>query len=181
MSRQNWLSTGLVCAVLIALAPVYGADPLSAGQKGLYEGITNNIIRAAEKMPEANYSFKPTPEVRTFGQLVGHLADYQYVFCSGAAGEKPPVSGIEDNKTSKADLVQALKDGYVYCDRIYSKMTDAKLAEMASAEGRPRAVLTILTVNIAHNDEHYGNMVTYLRIKGIVPPSSERRPSAPPK
>jgi len=99
------------------LAPAYGADPLSAGQKGLYEGVTNNIIRAAEKMPESNYSFKPSPDVRSFGQLVGHLADYQYIFCSGAAGEKPPVTGIEDSKTSKADLVQALKDGYAYLIR----------------------------------------------------------------
>jgi len=182
MRHQNYLFTSVVCAVLlVAVAPAYGADPLSAGQKGLYEGVTNNIIRAAEKMPESNYSFKPSPDVRSFGQLVGHLADYQYIFCSGAAGEKPPVTGIEDSKTSKADLVQALKDGYAYCDKIYSGMTDSKLAENASVEGRPRAVLTALTVTIAHNNEHYGNMVTYLRIKGIVPPSSERRPPSPTK
>lgn len=181
MIHRPYLFTGLMCAVLFAFTPAFGADPLSAGQKGLYEGITNNIIRAAEKMPEANYSFKPTPEVRSFGQLVGHLADYQYIFCSGAAGEKPPVTGIEDSKTSKADLVQALKDGYAYCDKIYSGMTDSKLAENAAVEGRPRAILTILTLTIAHNDEHYGNMVTYLRMKGIVPPSSERRPPAPTK
>jgi uncharacterized damage-inducible protein DinB len=181
MSHQTYLSRALFCAVLSALAPAYGADPLSAGQKALYEGITNNIIRAAEKMPEENYSFKPTPDIRSFGQLVGHLAEFQYVFCSGAAGEKPPVTGIENSKTSKADLVQALKDGYAYCDKIYTGMTDSKLAENATVEGRPRAVLTILSLNIAHNDEHYGNMVTYLRIKGIVPPSSERRPPAPTK
>jgi len=119
--------------------------------------------------------------VRSFGQLVGHLADFQYVFCSGAAGEKPPVSGIESSKSSKAELVQALKDGYAYCDKIYSGMTDSKLADMAAIEGRPTIVLNILTINIAHNNEHYGNMVTYLRMKGIVPPSSEARPSTPTK
>jgi uncharacterized damage-inducible protein DinB len=181
MSHQNYFSTGLLCAALVALAPAFGADPLSAGQKGLYDGVTNNIIRAAEKMPEANYSFKPAPDVRTFGQLVGHLADYQYAFCAPAAGEKPPVSGIEDSKTSKADLVQALKEGYAYCDKIYAGMSDSKLSENAAVEGRPRAILSILTLTIAHNNEHYGNMVTYLRIKGIVPPSSERRPPAPTK
>src|ERR1700676_4614356 len=148
MSHQTYFPAGLACAALAALAPAYGADPLSAGQKGLYEGVTNNIIRAAEKMPESNYSFKPTPEVRSFGQLVGHLADYQYAFCSGAAGEKPPVSGIEDSKTSKADLVQALKDGYAYCDKIYSGMTDSKLAENAAVEGRLRVILSILTLTI---------------------------------
>ena len=77
MSHQTYLSTGLICGVLVAFAPAYAADPLSAGQKMLYERLTNNVIRAAEKMPEANYSFKPTPEVRSFGQLVGHLAVYQ--------------------------------------------------------------------------------------------------------
>lgn len=169
--------TGVIAAGFL-LAPAYGADPLTAAQKGFYEGVTNTIIRAAEKMPEANYSFRPTPEVRTFGQLVGHLADFQYVFCANAAGEKPPVTGIEESKTSKADLVQALKDGYGYCEKIYGEMTDAKLAQTVMVEGRPRMVLSAVTLNIAHNDEHYGNMVTYMRIKGIVPPSSERRPSA---
>ncbi|HEX4594286.1 MAG TPA: DinB family protein [Bryobacteraceae bacterium] len=181
MNHRNYMTAGLALTVFVALVPAYAADPLSAGQKGLYEGVTNNIIRAAEKMPEANYSFKPSPDVRSFGQLVGHLADYQYAFCSPAAGEKPPVSGIEDSKTSKADLVQALKDGYAYCDKIYSGMTDSKLSENASVEGRSRLVLSVLTLTIAHNNEHYGNMVTYLRIKGIVPPSSERRPPAPTK
>jgi uncharacterized damage-inducible protein DinB len=181
MSHRTSLLLGTLFVVSALLSPAFGADPLSAGQKAIYEAITNNVIRAAEKMPEENYSFKPSPDVRSFGQLVGHLADFQYVFCSGAANEKPPVTGIEDNKTKKADLVQALKDGFAYCDKIYSSMTDAKLAEMVTAEGRPRAVLTVLTVNIAHNDEHYGNMVTYMRMKGLVPPSSERRPPAPTK
>jgi hypothetical protein len=81
-----------MCAVLAALAPAYGADPLSAGQKGLYEGVTNNIIRAAEKMPESNYSFKPSPDVRSFGQLVGHLAELCVVE-PGEVGAKDDVVG----------------------------------------------------------------------------------------
>ncbi len=177
MSHRYYWSIALICAVVAALTPAYAAEPLSAAEKTLYVGVTNNIIRAAEKMPESNYSFKPSPDVRSFGQLVGHLADYQYIFCAGAAGEKPPVTGIEDSKTSKADLVQALKDGYAYCEKIYSGMTDAKLGETITVEGRSRVVLGGLTLTIAHNNEHYGNMVTYLRIKGIVPPSSERRPT----
>lgn len=176
MTFQMRLIFGVIAMVSL-MAAAYGADPLSTTQKQLNAGITNNIIRAAEKMPEENYSFRPTPEVRSFGQLVGHLADYQYVFCGAAAGEKPPVSGIEDSKTSKADLVKALKDGAAYCDKIFGEMTDAKLAQTVTVEGRPRLALASLTLNIAHNDEHYGNMVTYMRIKGIVPPTSERRPT----
>jgi uncharacterized damage-inducible protein DinB len=169
------LSLGVVGAVFVLLPMAYGADPLVAGQKALYEGTKNNLTRSAEKMPEQDYSFKPTPEVRSFGELVGHLADYQYVFCSAAAGEKPPVSGIEETKHSKAELIQALKEGFAYCDKVYAGITDAKLADMVKLEGRSMAVLTALTVNTSHNNEHYGNMVTYLRMKGLVPPSSERR------
>ena len=164
-----------ICAVFVSLPMSYGADPLVAGQKALYEGTKNNLMRSAEKMPEQYYSFKPTPDVRSFGELVGHLADYQYVFCSAAAGEKPPVSGIEEAKHSKAHLIQALKEGFAYCDKVYSGITDAKLADMVKLEGRSMAVLTAFTVNTSHNNEHYGNMVTYLRMKGLVPPSSERR------
>jgi len=169
------LKTNLVCGLLLSLLPAYAADPLVAGQKALYEGSKNNLTRSAEKMPEQFYSFKPTPDVRTFGQLIGHLADFQYVFCAAAAGEKPPVNGIEDSKTSKADLIQALKDGFAYCDKVYAGINDAKLANMVAVEGRTMAVLTALTLNTSHNNEHYGNIVTYLRIKGLVPPSSERR------
>jgi uncharacterized damage-inducible protein DinB len=169
------LSLGVVCVVFVSLPMSYGADPLLAGQKALFEGTKNNLIRSAEKMPEQDYSFKPTPEVRSFGELVGHLADYQYVFCSAAAAEKPPVSGIEETKHSKAELIQALKEGFAYCDKVYAGITDAKLADMVRLEGRSMAVLTALTVNTSHNNEHYGNIVTYLRMKGLVPPSSERR------
>ena len=175
MSEHMKLAMGVVCAIFVSLPVSYGADPLVAGQKALFEGTKNNLIRSAEKMPEQDYSFKPTPEVRSFGELVGHLADYQYVFCSAAAGEKTPVSGIEETKHSKADLIQALKEGFAYCDKVYAGITDAKLAAMVKLEGRTMAVLTALTVNTSHNNEHYGNIVTYLRMKGLVPPSSERR------
>jgi uncharacterized damage-inducible protein DinB len=124
-------------------------------------------------MPEANYSFKPTDSVRSFGQLVGHVADAQYLFCSMALGEKNPAPGIEKGKTSKADLVQALKDGFAYCDKAYDGMTDAHAADPVKLFGRDSTKLTVLSVNSAHTDEHYGNIVTYMRIKNLVPPSSE--------
>ena len=151
------------------------SDPLSAGNKGIYNMVKNNLVKAAEKMPEENYSFKPTPEVRSFGQIVGHVADAQYLFCSVVLGEKNPAPGIEKSKTTKADLVKALNDGFAYCDKAYNAMTDAQAAEMVKFFGQDRAKLTVLSFNSAHNDEHYGNLVTYMRIKGLVPPSSEQR------
>jgi uncharacterized damage-inducible protein DinB len=151
------------------------SDPISSGTKDIYNLAKNNIIKSAEKMPEENYSFKPTPEVRSYGQILGHIADAQYLFCSAAMGETNPAPGIEKSKTSKADLVKALNDAFAYCDKTYNGMTDAHAGDMVKFFGRDRAKLTVLVFNNSHDFEHYGNLVTYLRIKGLVPPSSEPR------
>lgn len=162
-------------ALALLALPLAAQSPLSTGQKGIYTMIKNNVVKAAQKMPEANYSFRPTPDIRTFGQLVAHVADAQYLFCSAALGEKNPSPGVEkgiEGKT-KADLVQALQDAFGYCDKVYDGMTDARAAETVKFFGREQAKLTVLSFNNAHNDEHYGNIVTYMRLKGLVPPSSE--------
>jgi uncharacterized damage-inducible protein DinB len=159
-------------------APV--ANPITASEKGLYSFISSGVVRAAEKMPESNYDFKPTPEVRSFGQLVGHVADANYSFCSQALGVDDPVKGIEKAKTTKADLVSALKGAVAYCNQAFDSMTDTKGSEMTKFARFDLARLTLLSLNTAHTDEHYGNMVTYLRMKGIVPPTSENQ-SAPAK
>ena len=106
-------------------------NPLSSAIKAEYGIAKNTIVRAADKMPEENYGFKPTEDIRSFGQLVGHVADAQYGFCSGAVGEKSPATeSVEKTKTSKADLVQALKDAFAYCDKAYGGMTDANAARV---------------------------------------------------
>ena len=165
-----------ISVTVYAQAPAAApANPLMGGEKGFYSIVIANVVGAAEEMPEANYSFKPTPDVRSFGQLVGHVADAQYLFCSIALGEKNPAPGIEKNKTTKDDLVQALKDAVAYCDKAYSGLTDAQATALVKMFGNETAKLTALSVNTAHSDEHYGNMVTYLRLKGLVPPSSAPR------
>ena len=156
------------------------ANPITASEKGFYGFVSGAVVSAAQKMPEENYSFKPTPEVRSFGQLVGHVADASYAFCSQAIGATNPVTGIVKTKTSKADLVAALKDGVAYCNKAFDSMTDAKGSEMVKLFNFNIAKLTVLSINTAHTDEHYGNMVTYLRLKGIVPPTSENQPAPPP-
>lgn len=168
----------LLISVLAVSASVPAQDnPLSASIKAQY-GLGKTVItRSAEKVPESDYGFKPTDEVRSFGQLVGHVADAQYMFCSAAAGEKSPATGsVEKTKTSKADLVQALKDAFAYCDKAYDGMTDAVAVQMVKLFGREQPKLGVLAFNSMHNYEHYGNMVTYMRLKNIVPPSSEPRP-----
>ena len=157
------------------------ANPITASERGFYSFVSGAVVGAAQKMPEENYSFKPTPEVRTFGQLVGHVADASYLFCSQAIGEANPAKDIEKTKTSKADLVAALKDGVAYCNKALDGMTDAKGSQMVKFFNFNLAKLTLFSINSAHTDEHYGNMVTYLRLKGIVPPTSEGQPAPPPK
>ena len=157
------------------------ANPITQSEKGLYSFIIGAVVKAAEKMPQENYSFKPTPEVRSFGQLVGHVADANYMFCSQASGEANPMKDIEKTKTSKADLVSAIKDAVAYCNKAYDSMTDGKGSEMVKLFGFNLAKLTLFSLNTAHTDEHYGNMVTYLRLKGIVPPTSENPPAQAPK
>ena len=157
------------------------ANPITVSEKGLYSFLASAAVRAAEKMPEENYSFKPTPDVRSFGQLVGHVADANYMFCSQASGAANPMKGIEKTKTSKADLVSAIKDAVAYCDKTFDGMTDARGSEMVKFFNFNLARLTLLSLNTAHTDEHYGNMVTYLRLKGIVPPTSENQPAPPQK
>ena len=157
------------------------ANPITASEKGFYSFVSGAVVGAAQKMPEENYSFKPTPDVRTFGQLVGHVADASYAFCSQAIGETNPAKDIEKTKTSKADLVAALKDGVAYCNQAFDSMTDAKGSQMVKFASFTLARLTMFSINSAHTDEHYGNMVAYLRLKGIVPPTSEGQSAPPPK
>ncbi|HEY1469079.1 MAG TPA: DinB family protein [Candidatus Acidoferrum sp.] len=157
------------------------ANPITASERGFYSFVSNAALGAAQKMPEENYSFKPTPEVRSFGQLVGHMADAAYMFCSQAGGEANPSKDIEKTKTSKADLVAALKDSVAYCNKAFDGMTDAKGSEMVKFRNFDLARITLFSINTAHIDEHYGNMVTYLRLKGIVPPTSENPPAQAPK
>lgn len=168
------MTARLFLAAALALPALAQDNPLSADAKAMWTGIKNNNLKAAEKMPEAEYGFKPAPEVRSYGQLVGHIADGNRLICGAAKGEAYTPS-IEKTKTTKADLVEALKESIAYCDAVYDAMTDSQAANKVKLFGRERSKLTALFTNVSHDNEHYGNQVTYLRIKGIVPPSSEPR------
>lgn len=178
------LVVSLASVICLSAVPAFSqsaANPLTAGAKMMYSMTKDNVLKSAEEMPEENYSFKPVSTVRSFGQLIGHVADAQYEFCEPVLGDGVKSPGIEKNKTSKADLIQGLKEAFAYCDKAYDNMTDAHAAEIVNFFGRKAAKLTLLDFNSAHNDEHYGNIVTYLRIKGLVPPSSQRQYQPPSK
>ena len=149
------------------------ANPMVASSKLFYTNAKQDILRSAEKMPEAKYTFRPVDSVRTYGQVLAHVADGQYEFCGAAAGNHDE-KGFEQTAKTKADIVAALKTAFAYCDAIWAGMTDAKAAELIPAFGGAKiSRLSMLDFNVSHTMEHYGNLVTYMRIQGIVPPSSE--------
>jgi uncharacterized damage-inducible protein DinB len=176
------------CLLVIPAAAQTGqkdsSDPLSSWLRNIYKGNRNNIARAAEKMPEEFYGLRPgaQKEVRTYGQIVGHLANFNYMWCAQAKGEKDPNQGNDFEKlTSKAELVKAINSALSYCDGVYAALTDAsgmQMIEVTQENGKQQRVLRMsqLLLNVFHNNEHYGNIVTYLRIKSIVPLSSEPQP-----
>jgi len=131
------------------------------------------VIRSAEKVPEDLYSFRATPEVRSMAELFGHIADALFSMCSTAAGTKPARTGIEKTVKAKADLVSALNEGVSFCNTVLDGMTDQKGTEAVPFYFGPTPRLSVLYFAVTHTYEHYGNLVTYMRLKNIVPPSSE--------
>jgi uncharacterized damage-inducible protein DinB len=157
------------------------ANPAAAGMGAVYGNVSGNLLKAAEKMPEDKYGFKPTPEVRSFGQLVAHVADAQNYMCKMAMGEGGSYSdAVEKGKTSKADLVAALKASSEGCGKVFGQSND-ELSKQVKMFGMDLNRYAVSSIIIGHAFEHYGNMVTYMRINGLVPPSSERQGPPPAK
>src|SRR6267378_1734261 len=173
------LILGLVMAVADGGTLKAQSNPLSADLGKDYKNIRDYFIRAAEKMPKENYGFKPSPDVRSFGQQVAHVADDQYNLCAPARGEtrKATYTEIENTQSKKAELVATLKEAFAYCDVAYDALNDVSGAENVKAGKAGRTRFAMLNWNLWHTWEHYGNIVVYLRMKGIVPPSSERMPA----
>jgi uncharacterized damage-inducible protein DinB len=146
----------------------------------MHATIRRDLAESAQNMPAEEYSFRPTPQVRSFAQLIGHVVNANWYFCSQAAREKNPATANYEQMSDKAALVKALNDSLTYCDKVYSGTTDASFTEpvrMAPGVGMGAASTVrgaILTFNTAHNNEHYGNIVLYMRLKGHVPPSTAR-------
>ncbi|MGB6944913.1 MAG: DinB family protein [Bryobacteraceae bacterium] len=165
-----------------AQGPAPADNPMSTWLRDAYMRNRANITRTAEKMPEEFYDMRPgaQPEVRSFGQQVGHVANFNFLWCSQAKGEKNPNTTNLEKLGTKAEFVKALNDAFAYCDPVYSGLTDAsgaQVIEITQESGRQTKNLRmgLLTLNYAHNNEIYGSMVVYLRMKNLVPPASEPR------
>ncbi|MGQ0701871.1 MAG: DinB family protein [Gemmatimonadales bacterium] len=164
----------LTALALIALPGAAAAQHV-ASVRNLHETARTWLVKSAEQMPDSLYGFKPTPEVRSFGGIIGHVADANYLFCSIVKGEESPATQQYEKVTDRAALIKALKDAFAYCDAAY-QIADAQANDHVSLPfgNLHGSRLWALTFNVAHNNEHYGNLVTYFRLKGMVPPSTQQ-------
>ena len=167
-----FLAAILATPVLAQESAGTSANSAVGSTQSIYAIAKGYLTRAAEQMPEADYSFKPTPDVRSFGEIIGHLANAQYMFCSAALGEQNPSAEDNEKRMTKAALTEALGASFVYCDRAFAQ-SDTDALKTIKLFGRDRSRLSTLVLNTAHDFEHYGNLVTYMRMKGMVPPSSQ--------
>ena len=167
-------------AVILTASSAFAQNPVSDSVRSSWNGVKRNIKESAELMPEEHYNFKPTPDVRSFAQLVGHVVNANFFFCSQAKAETPPSTTNFERMAEKAALVKGMNDALAYCDDVYNATSDASFAQAVtmSALGPMKATPTtrgaVLMFNTTHNNEHYGNIVVYLRLKGHVPPSTAR-------
>jgi uncharacterized damage-inducible protein DinB len=158
-----------------APAPTAPANAAVSAAKGVWMIPHGFVARALEQVPDSLLDFKPTPDVRSLGQLFAHVADGEHLFCSLGLGEAmpQPFDGVEKSKKTKAELRQALKESAAHCEKAYAQ-SDAAAWTPAEFFGQKANRMFLLNMNAAHDYEHYGNIVTYMRLKGLVPPSSQR-------
>jgi uncharacterized damage-inducible protein DinB len=154
-------------------------NSVSDAVRNSWNGVKRNIKQSAELMPEENYNFKPTPDVRSFGEILAHVAGASYEFCASAKNEKAPFAedSFEKSAKTKAEIVKATNDAIAYCDGVFAALTDANAAASVPGPfgGGQTTRLTSLLGQIGHDNEHYGNLVTYFRLKNLVPPSSRQQ------
>jgi len=183
--------TTLLSLCLVGLTVPAGAQTTDAGfwevlspsmatmTKAMHGAMRRNLVEAAEAMTADDYGFKPTPQVRSFSELIGHVIFANYLMCSQAAGQKSPATTNFATVTDRAVLVKGLNDALAYCDAAYDATTDANFSQPVKVAG-PGNRLTdatrgsVLSFNVTHNNEHYGNIVLYMRLRNRVPPSTAR-------
>ena len=179
MRLTNTIASGLALALGLAAASsarvqaqTPGGDATIASVKTLYEVVKGYITKAAAQVPEDKYKYQPTKEVRTMGQLFGHIANANGLFCGTATGVKPASASDAEKLATKAEIQKALADSFAFCDKAFQAITAANANEPVTIFGQNHTRVGLMAFNNAHDWEHYGNIVTYMRINGLVPPSS---------
>jgi uncharacterized damage-inducible protein DinB len=175
MTHVVVVALGLVLSGQQAGARAETTSPyISEIKQYYYEAVKRNVSAMVDKMPEQHFSYRPVPEIRSFGESVGHVADAQARNCNLASGAGSKTLDAEKKKT-KAELQAALKESFAICDATFAALTDSRAREMVTMGqgGFQLSKLSLLVSMIAHSNEQHGYMAMYLRLKGIVPPATE--------
>jgi hypothetical protein len=165
------LFSGAVAVVVAQTAPATGP----AGEvTSSYKRLAGNVIKAAEKMPPADYQFKPTPDIRTFARVVNHITEAQFHSCTALNGGKFDPKSVPSDTADKDAIVAGLKASFAECDKAFAGLTDANMSEMVSVGPMKRSRTTLAWGTVSHDNEQYATLSLYLRLKGLVPPTSEK-------
>jgi uncharacterized damage-inducible protein DinB len=178
MKRLMCVTAGLVLAATAASGqpPAGGRVGVASRLRQGYGQMRTNLTQAADKMTDADATFKPAPEIRTFSGQFAHVAQFHYLYCSQVkGGTNPNIANLEQTATTKADVVKALADSFAYCDDVFSSLTDETANQFLQVGGAELARAVPLMNLIAHDNEEYGIITVYLRLKSKVPPSTENQ------
>jgi hypothetical protein len=175
VKRMLFAAAAMVLAsgVCMAQAPAGPTGP-AAEVQGSYNRLKPNVIKAAEKMPDADYQFKPTPDIRTFARIVNHVTEAQQRICSTMNGLVFDPKTVPSDTADKATIVAGLKASFDVCDKAYGALTDANIAELVTLGQGKRSRIGMAWGNVSHDNEQYAELSTYLRLKNIVPPTAEK-------
>jgi uncharacterized damage-inducible protein DinB len=166
------LKLHIITLLALASLPAFAQAPNPiASSQSVFNIVKNNVLKSADKVPDNLWNYKPTPEVRSFGELFAHIADGQYEFCGPARGGKVPAADVEKTAKTRAEVVAKLKEAIAYCDATWATLNASNALEAPAGSRMTR--IASMDFNTAHTFEHYGNLVTYMRLNKIVPPSSE--------
>lgn len=166
------LLSATVAACAPASTPAATDGAVVAAVTPRFNDLSGWLISTAEQVPDSLLAYKPNPSVRSMAEMIGHVANAHYLFCSGALGTSQPEHADFEKSTDKATLIEGMKASVVYCNSAY-EMTDAKAMESTQFFGSTMSRLAVLVWNATHDGEHYGNLVVYMRANGMVPPSSQ--------
>ncbi len=164
----------LSVSAAFAQAPASGPSGPAAEVQGSYNRLKPNVIKAAEKMPEADFQYKPTPEIRTYARVVNHITEAQFHTCTTLNGSTFDKTSVPADTATKDVIVAALKASYAECDKAYGALTDANISEMLTSGPGKRSRIGMAWGNVSHDNEQYAELSTYLRLKNLVPPTSEK-------
>jgi uncharacterized damage-inducible protein DinB len=153
--------------------PAASSTPTADVQRG-YAGLKANILKAADKMPADAYSYRPTPEVRTFARVVNHVTEAQLHSCGAINGTAPAANAVPPETADKATIVAALQASFAECDKAYAALTEANMLETYAVGPNKRARISLAWGTVSHDNEQYATLALYMRLKGLTPPSSEK-------